>query len=92
MCADETAVYLGNKHAHTIDEEGLKKINMLSNNMYSQRITVLLALRMDGSKVVPLVIFKSHKKECNEELELVRVLRRKLWVTENRTAWISESM
>lgn len=55
---DETAVYFGEDSGTTIDRRGASSIYLPSTNYESCRVTVILAIRGDGSKMKPAIIIK----------------------------------
>ena len=62
---DETAVYLEDPRNTTIDEMGATRHYQVLTGFASMRVTCILALRADGSKVPPVIIQK--KKNGNGE-------------------------
>ena len=61
IATDETAVYMGEGHQSTITQKGASSIYIPSTGYESARVTCILAIRLDGSKVPPLVITKGKK-------------------------------
>jgi hypothetical protein len=53
-----SAVYLEDPRRTTIDVRGAKHVLLQSTGFASMRITAVLAVKADGSKVTPLVILK----------------------------------
>ena len=58
IAIDETAVYIGDGSQSTIAEKGASSIYISSTGYESARVTCILAIRLDGSKVPPLIIKK----------------------------------
>ena len=55
---DETAVYFENAHRSTVNPGGARHVMMKTTGFSSMRVTAAMAVRADGSKVKPLIIFK----------------------------------
>jgi DDE superfamily endonuclease/Tc5 transposase DNA-binding domain len=58
IAMDETAVNLGQSSRTTIDFKGASSISIPSTGYESARVTCVLAIRFDGTKVPPLIILK----------------------------------
>ena len=61
IAMDETAVYMGDGSQSTIAEKGASSIYNSSTGYESARVSCILAIRLDGSKVPPLIITKDKK-------------------------------
>ena len=55
---DETAVYFETAHRSTVSPSGAKHVMMKTTGFASMRVTAVMAVRADRSKVRPLIIFK----------------------------------
>ena len=56
---DETPVFLNMPLTKTIVKRGSRKVNIKNQNQEKYRISVLLNIVADGSKLTPLIIFKA---------------------------------
>lgn len=83
---DETAVYLEDPRSTTIDETGARHVIIKSTGFASMRVTAILAVRADGSKVPPVVIQK--KKNGNGELVQVHGV----YFMYNDKAWVNQEL
>ena len=82
IAMDETAVYMGEGSQSTIDQKGASSIYVPSTGCESARVTCILAIRLDGSKVSPLVITKG-RKDTIERVSGICVLQtEKAWSTQ----------
>lgn len=82
IAMDETAVYMGQLSETTIDHRSAVSIDVPSTGYESARVTCVLAIHTDGTKVIPLDINRG-KKEKMEKLPGVNVLdTEKAWATQ----------
>ena len=58
---DQTIVCMGEGSQSTIDQKGASSICIPSTGYESARVTCVLVICLDGSKVSPLVIIKGKK-------------------------------
>lgn len=78
----ETAVYLGEKSQPTVDCVGASSIYVPSTGYESARVTCILAICLDGTKVAPLLISKGSKDKI-EKISGVNVIQtQKAWTTQ----------
>jgi hypothetical protein len=59
---DETAVYLEDPRQVTINEMGKRHVILKSTGFASMRVTVLLSVRPNGTKLTLVIIFKKAKE------------------------------
>jgi hypothetical protein len=59
---DETAVYLEDPRQVTVDEKGKRHVILKSTGFASMRVTALLSVRPNGTKLTPVIIFKKAKE------------------------------
>ncbi|XP_069816622.1 uncharacterized protein [Dendropsophus ebraccatus] len=82
IAMDETAVFMGQAAQTTIDQRGASSVYVPSTAYESARVTCILAIRLDGTKVTPLLIAKG-KKEKIERFSGIYVLEtEKAWATQ----------
>jgi hypothetical protein len=77
---DETAVYLEDPRRTTIDSTGMKHVLLKTTGFSSMRITVVLAVKGDGSKMTPLVISKGKDSLIQKKHGVWLVYQNKAWV------------
>ncbi|XP_077136662.1 uncharacterized protein LOC143793513 isoform X2 [Ranitomeya variabilis] len=78
---DETAVFMGQGSQTTIDQR-VPPLSMCSTGHESARVTCILAIRLDGTKVPPLIITKG-KKEKMKRISGIYILETvKAWCTQ----------
>lgn len=83
VAMDETSIYLGHGMQTTIDYKGATSIYIPSTGYESFRITCILAIRLDGQKVAPIIITKG-KKDTIRNISGVYVLEtEKAWCTQS---------
>ena len=80
---DETAVYLEDPRRTTIDSVGSKHVLLNTTGFASMRITVVLAVKADGSKVPPLVILKGKETAIERKHGIWVVYQSKAWVNQD---------
>lgn len=83
---DETAVYLEDPRENTVDITGARHVIIKSTGFSSMRITCMLAIRADGSKITPVII----SKKARSQNELVR--KNGLFYFYNEKAWINQDL
>jgi hypothetical protein len=69
--ANETSIWFDMPHNYTIADKGAKEVPIKTSGYEKQRVTVMLAITMDGRKLPPFLIFKrktSPKTSANEKL------------------------
>lgn len=89
--ADETPVYFDMPDNATIEKVGAKEVKLLSTGYEKQRITVMLAVTADGSKLPPYLILRRKtlpKKEKFPRDVVVRVHPKGWMTSELMIDWI----
>jgi hypothetical protein len=81
---DETAVYLEDPRKNTIDLTGAKHVLLKTTGFASMRVTVLLAVKVDGNRLTPLVIMKGKDKAIQK--------KHGLWLLYQSKAWVNKSL
>ena len=86
---DETPIFLNMPPSKTIAKKGSKTVFIRSQNQEKVRISVLLTIAADGTKLPPFVIFKDKKHGKNEEnlKKLPMVQNGEVFVACNENAW-----
>lgn len=84
VAMDETAVFMGEKSQTTIDHVGASSIYIPSTGYESERVTCILAIRLDKSKVTPLIISKGTR----ERIVLINGIN----VIETEKAWATQGV
>ncbi|KFD68198.1 hypothetical protein M514_19680 [Trichuris suis] len=69
IAVDETAVFVGQGFQTTVDRRGTSSIYIPSTGYESARVTCILATRLDGKKVPPLIITEGKKNEIERVSE-----------------------
>ncbi|KAL7989972.1 hypothetical protein Chor_012638 [Crotalus horridus] len=89
IAMDETAVFMGQASQMTVDQRGASSIYIPSTGYESACVTCILTVRLDGTKVPPLIITKG-KKDKIERVSGIYVLEtEKAWWTQAVTRkWI----
>ncbi|XP_053162212.1 uncharacterized protein LOC128349626 [Hemicordylus capensis] len=84
IAMDETAVYMGQGSQLTIDQRGASSIYIPSTGYESARVSCILAIRLDGKKVPPLIITmgKKEKTDCVSGI----------YVLETEKAWCTQAV
>ena len=81
---DETDVYLEDPRRTTIDSVGSKYVLLYTTSFAPMRITVVLAVKADESKVSPLVILKG------KEIFIER--KHGIWIVYQSKAWVNQEL
>ncbi|XP_077109832.1 uncharacterized protein LOC143766214 isoform X1 [Ranitomeya variabilis] len=82
IAMDETAVFMGQASQTTIEQRGASSVYVPSTAYESARVTCILAMRLDGTKVPPLLISKG-KKDKIERVSGIYILEtEKAWATQ----------
>ena len=93
VCMDETAVYFGESTQTTVDFKGASSILIPSTGYESARVTCILGVRRDGTKLAPLVILKGNKEEILSKDGVLLMETNKAWSTQPvLRKWISKIM
>lgn len=82
IAMDETAVFMGQGSQSTIDQRGASSIYIPSTGYESARVTCILAIRLDGSKVPPLIITKGKKDRIERVSDIFVLETEKTWSTQ----------
>jgi hypothetical protein len=59
---DETAVYLEDPRQVSVNKKGMRHVILKSTGFASMRVMVLLSVRLNGTKLSPIIIFKKAKE------------------------------
>ena len=86
---DETPIFLNMPPSKTIAKKGSKTVFIRTQNQEKVRISVLLTIAADGTKLPPFVIFKDKKHGKNEEnlKKLSMVQNGEVFIACNENAW-----
>ena len=86
---DETPIFLNMPPSKTIAKKGSKTVFIRTQNQEKVRISVLLTIAADGTKLPPFVIFKDRKHGKNEEnlKKLPMVQNGEVFIACNENAW-----
>ena len=84
IAMDETAVFMGQGSKTTVEKKGSSSIYVASTGYESARVTCILAIRLDGTKIPPTIIVKG-KKDKIERISGIYVL-------ESEKAWCTQSV
>jgi hypothetical protein len=87
IAMDETAVYYGRDHDTTVERTGATSVSMLSTGYESQRVTCILAIRLDGTKLPPCIITKK-SQSSNDRVEIKT--DGGVWIAESPKAWSTQ--
>lgn len=79
---DETAVYMGENSQTTIEQRGASSIYVPSTGYESARVTCILAIRLDGTKVTPMLISKGAKDNVQNISGVYVIETSKAWATQ----------
>lgn len=82
---DEVPIFFDISSSRTYDLKGKKEITVKSNKDQKLRTTVMLGITSDGSRLPPLIIFKSRNKNPPPNQFPLQAL-----VFHNRVGWITE--
>jgi hypothetical protein len=84
---DETAVYLEDPRQVSVNEKGRRHVILKSTGFASMRVTVLLSVRPNGTKLTPVIIFKKAK-----ETGLNAERCEGCYVFYNEKAWVNQNL
>jgi len=86
---DETVIYFENPATQTIDINGKKEVIIDSNGNENKRISVLLSICGDGTKIAPFCIFDGeNEKRLEKELNNLEIIKnQKLYAVYHKYAW-----
>ncbi|KAM5140546.1 uncharacterized protein ACMZJ9_014416 [Mantella aurantiaca] len=82
IAMDETAVYLGEGSQMTIDQRSTSAIYIPSTGYESATVSCILAIRLDGKKVPPLIITRGKKEKIDYVSGIYVLETEKAWCTE----------
>lgn len=82
VAMDETAVYMGETSQITIEHTGASSIYVPSTGYESSRVTCILAIRLDGTKVTPFLISKGKKNKIEKISGIYVIETVKAWATQ----------
>lgn len=91
---DETCIFYENPSTNTIDIKGNKEVIINTEGNEDKKISVLLTIAGDGTKLPPYLIFKG-KEEKSTEKDLQKnehVLNQKVFACCQRRAWCDTSI
>lgn len=66
----KAAAFMGQRSKMTIEQTGVPSIYVASTGYESARVTCILAILLDGTKVPPLVITKGKKEKIEQVLSI----------------------
>lgn len=86
---DETSVYYENPDTITVDINGHKEIILNTEGNENKKISVLLSIAGDGTKLPPLLIFKGEVNKINEKQlqKNIHIINKKVYTTCQKKAW-----
>lgn len=82
IAMDETSVYLGQEKKTTVENRGASSIYISSTGYESARVTCVLAIRLDGTKVPPLIIAKGKRNNIQKNSGIYVLETEKAWCTQ----------
>jgi len=87
---DETPIFLENPDTKTIDFKGSKQILIDTQGNEKEKVTVLLTIMGDGSKLEPLMVFKGKRgKNIEKDLQTnENVLKKNMYVYSQGSSWV----
>ena len=91
---DETAISYENIYTTTVTKIGNITVNVKNFNRDKMRITVLLSILVDGTKLPPLIIFRGETNKTKEKkLQNNKyVINGKCYVKCQRNAWADNNI
>lgn len=90
---DETAVYMGQRAQNTVDYRGASSIYVPATGYESARVTVVLAIRLDQSKVTPLIIAKGKENTIQRIDGIDGIESEKAWAIQTVVRkWLSSTL
>jgi len=82
IAMDETSVYMGQETKTTVENKGASSIYVSSTGYESARLTCVLAIRLDGTKVPPLIIAKGKRDKIQKVSGMYVLETEKAWCTQ----------
>lgn len=82
IAMDETAIYMGQGNQTTIDHKGSTSVYVPSTGYESARVTCILAIRLDGTKVSPFIITKGKSEKITRKSGVYVLESAKAWSTQ----------
>nr|KAF6391794.1 DnaJ heat shock protein family (Hsp40) member C17 [Pipistrellus kuhlii] len=82
IAMDETAVFMGQSSQTTIEQRGASLVYIPSTAYESARVSCILAIRLDGTKIPPLIISKGKKEKIECVLGVFILETEKAWATQ----------
>lgn len=91
---DKTTISYENIYSTTVTKIGNSTVNVKNFNRNKMRITVLLSVLADGTKLPPLIIFRGENNKTKEKkLQNNKyVLNGKCYVKCQRSAWADNNI
>ena len=84
---DETAVYFETAHRSTVSLSGARHVMMKTTGFASMRVTAVMAVRADGSKLRPLIIFKGAPSRSSTFDS-----KTGCWITKQSRGWVDTEL
>ena len=86
---DETPIFYDSPFSNTLDKKGVKEVEIVTSGAEKDRVSLLLSVAADGTKLPPMIIFKGVpgakiEKELNS-LPLVK--NKKIYVCCQQNSW-----
>uniref|UniRef100_A0A803JQY6 HTH CENPB-type domain-containing protein n=1 Tax=Xenopus tropicalis TaxID=8364 RepID=A0A803JQY6_XENTR len=82
IAMDETAVFKRQSSQTTIEQRGASSVYIPSTAYESACVTCILAIRLDGTKIPPLIISKGKKEKIERVLGIFVLETEKAWATQ----------
>ena len=82
IALDETAVYIGIPQQSTIERRGKSTVSIQSTGFEGHRVSCVLGIRGDGTKLLPLVIMKGSRNVLCEKNGVLSFETEKAWSTQ----------
>ena len=79
IAMDETAVFMGQSSQTTIKQRGASLVYIPFTAYESARVSCILAIRLDGTKIPPLIISKGKKGKIERVLGVFILETEKAW-------------
>lgn len=83
IAMDETAIFMGQESKTTVEKKGSSSIYVASTGYESARVTCILAIRLDGTKIPPTIIVKGKKDKIEQILGNYVLESEKAWSTQS---------
>ena len=91
IAMDETPIWLDMQSATTVNEAGAWSVAVRSSGHEKDRVTVCLAVKANGHKSKPFIVFKGGKRDV-KRMNKDRQLSGKCVICTSANGWMNESL